>query len=235
MTGKRKIQIAVDFGMTALLPVLMCYALVGEALHEWAGIAMFVLFLLHHGMNWSWHKNLFRSSYNAVRSLGTAINILIFLLMLALTVSGIVMSRHAFAFLSIDKGMSSARIIHLAGSYWCYVLTSLHLGFHGAMLMGMMRKACHIKEASKARKISLRFVAAVLAAYGVYAFIKRGFIEYMLLRTHFALFDFSELLVFFLADYLSIMALFAIAGYYIVKLLAYFRRCRTGFGSSISD
>ncbi|MDO4582188.1 MAG: DUF4405 domain-containing protein [Bacillota bacterium] len=224
MTGKLKIQIVIDFVMTALLPVLMAYALVGEALHEWAGVAMFVLFLLHHGLNWKWHKNLFRGRYTAVRSLGTIINVLIFLLMLALMVSGVVMSRYVFDFLPIEGGISWARIVHLAAPYWCYILISMHLGFHSAMLMGMLWKACRVGEPVRVRTITLRSLAALLAAYGVYAFVKRDFISYMLLRTHFAFFDFSEPLIFFFADYLSIMALLAIAGYYIVKRLANFER-----------
>lgn len=38
MTPKRIFQVIVDLAMTAMLPVLMAYALVGEAAHEWVGI-----------------------------------------------------------------------------------------------------------------------------------------------------------------------------------------------------
>lgn len=208
MTVKRKIQIIVDIAMTALLPLLMAYSLVGETFHEWAGVAMFMLFLLHHGLNWRWHKNLFHGRYSTIRVIGTAINTLIFLLMLALTVSGIVMSRYAFRFLSIESGTSLARIVHLAASYWCYVLTSIHLGLHGSMLVGMLQKIFQIKRASGMRKIVIRAVDALLAVYGIYAFTRRSFGEYMLLKIKFVFFDYSEPLVFFILDYLAIMALF---------------------------
>ena len=84
MTGKRKIQNLIDIIMAALLPVLMGYSLLGEDVHEWVGIVMFVLFLFHNGLNWKWHKNLFHGKYSGMRLLGTAVNILIFLLMLSL-------------------------------------------------------------------------------------------------------------------------------------------------------
>lgn len=205
--------------MTALLPLLMAYSLVGETFHEWAGVAMFMLFLLHHGLNWRWHKNLFHGRYSTIRVIGTAINTLIFLLMLALTVSGIVMSRYAFRFLSIESGTSLARTVHLAASYWCYVLTSIHLGLHGSMLVGMLQKIFQIKRASGMRKIVIRAVGALLAVYGIYAFTRRSFGEYMLLKIKFVFFDYSEPLVFFILDYLAIMALFFIVGHYMGKLI----------------
>lgn len=220
MTGKRKFQIFVDFAMAALLPVLMAYSLLGEAVHEWVGVAMFVLFLLHNALNWKWYKNLFGGRYSGVRLLGTVVNILIFLLMLSLTASGIVMSRYAFQFLAIEGGASLARTVHLVASYWCYVLASVHLGLHGGMFLGMLRKAFHIEKESPKRRVALCVIAALLFAYGIYAFIQRDLSGYMLLRTEFVFFDFSEPLVFFFLDYLAVMALFTLLGYYAAKLLA---------------
>lgn len=219
MTVKRRVQVAVDFFMTALLPILMFYELVGQATHEWAGVAMFLLFILHHALNWKWHKSLFKGRYTTVRALGTTINLLIFLLMLSLMTSGIAMSRHVFSFLGLDGGASLARTVHLVASYWCYVLTAYHLGLHGSMLIGMLKKAFSIKAHSTVRSVVSKGSAVLLAAYGIYAFAKRELGAYMLLKTEFVFFDFSEPLVFFWADYLAIMALFAILGYYTSLML----------------
>lgn len=56
MPTKQKIKCIVDLGMTVLLLLLMAYTLVGEAAHEWLGMAMLVLFLLHHALNFKWLK-----------------------------------------------------------------------------------------------------------------------------------------------------------------------------------
>ena len=53
--------------------------------------------------------------------------------------------------------------------------------------------------------------------YGVYAFIKRGFCIYMFLQTQFVFFDYTELLVFFIIDYVAVMVLFAGGGYFFRK------------------
>lgn len=44
MTAKRKFQIVIDMMMTVMLPLLMAYQLIGEALHEWMGSCMLLLF-----------------------------------------------------------------------------------------------------------------------------------------------------------------------------------------------
>ena len=48
---KLTVKIMIDIGMTACLLLLMPYSLLGETLHEWIGMAMFVLFIAHHILN----------------------------------------------------------------------------------------------------------------------------------------------------------------------------------------
>lgn len=63
-------------------------------------------------------------------------------------------------------------------------------------------------------------VAAAIACYGCYAFIKRDIFDYMFLRTHFVFFDYSEPLVFFILDYVAVMGMFVFIGYYLCRGLA---------------
>ena len=44
MWAKQKIRLCVDFVMVILMPCLMAYAFMGGKLHEWLGLAMFLLF-----------------------------------------------------------------------------------------------------------------------------------------------------------------------------------------------
>ena len=46
-----KVKTSIDTAMTLALLLLMAYGLVGEAAHEWLGMEMFALFLLHHLLN----------------------------------------------------------------------------------------------------------------------------------------------------------------------------------------
>ena len=199
--------------MTAALLMLMSYSLIGEKAHEWIGSTMFVLFIIHHCLNIQWCKNLFKGKYTAFRTVQTMLVVLMLLCMTGSMVSGIVLSRHVFAALPIEGGSSWARTVHMICAYWGFVIMSLHLGFHWAMMMGMGKKM--FKTPSKLRTWVLRGAAFAIAAYGAYAFHVRQIGEYMLLRTPFVFFDFDEPLVFFFLDYLAVMGLFVCIGHYL--------------------
>ena len=80
---KKKLRIVVDIGMVLLLPLLMAYSLVGEAAHEYLGIGMFLLFIVHHILNLAWWKHLLRGRYTPFRILGAAVNLALAVIMLA--------------------------------------------------------------------------------------------------------------------------------------------------------
>lgn len=215
---KKHIRILVDCGMVLLLPLLMAYSLVGEAAHEYLGIGMFLLFVTHHILNIAWWKHIFCGKYTLFRILGTAVNLTLAMIMLALPISGMMLSRHVFRFLHFN-GASMARTVHLMASYWGLVLMSFHAGMHGNVMMGMFRKAAHTQQTSKIRTWSLRVIAVLLAICGIHAFVKNRISSYLFLRTQFVFIDFSQPVVLALLDYLAIIAFFAVIGYYISKLI----------------
>ena len=67
MGRKQTIKTAVDALMTIALLMLMAYELIGQTTHEITGTAMLLLFVAHHLLNRSWHKNLFRGRYSPYR------------------------------------------------------------------------------------------------------------------------------------------------------------------------
>ena len=84
------------------------------------------------------------------------------------------------------------------------------------VIRGFQRRT---KSNSRRRTILLRVAAVLIAGYGVYAFFHREIGAYMTLKTAFVFFDFTEPLALFFLDYLAVMGLFAVIGYYAVKLL----------------
>lgn len=217
MKLKAKLKITADVLMTLLLLFVMGYQLWGEVLHEWAGAGMFLLFLLHHVLNSSWHKNIFKNKYTPMRTAQTLSDVLLLADMLILVYSGIVMSRHVFAFLPIEAGMMLARRLHILGSYWGFVLMSLHLGLHWGIFLGMGRKAAGIQTKSKRREVLLFLVSAGIAIYGAVVFIRRDFITYMLLKTEFVFLDYEESPILFYIDYLALMGFFIFIAHYFAR------------------
>lgn len=217
MKTKMKLKLATDLLMTAALLLLMAYELIGQAVHEWIGIGIFALFVLHHILNSNWSKNILKGRYTGWRMLQTVLVALILLCMSGSMVSGVILSRHVFSFLSIHGGRAFARVLHMLSAYWGFVFMSLHLGIHWNMLMGLAGR--FVKEPSEIRKWGIRAAALLIAGYGIYAFMKRDIAGYMFLQIQFVYFDFEEPVWFFLLDYLASGALFVCFGHYLGQLV----------------
>lgn len=219
MKRKAILKIVVDIGMTVMLLLLMTYELIGAAVHEWLGMGMFCLFIIHHILNRKWSQCVFKGKYTLFRIWQTVLAIGILLTMIGSMYSGVVLSEHALSFLPIKGGRAFAREVHMIAAYWGFVLMSLHLGLHWSMMIGMVKQ--RIKKFPTAGKWLLRGIAALIAGYGAYAFIQREIGRYMLLKNHFAFFNFEEPLIFFLADYLAVMVLFVWVSHYFFKGMRY--------------
>lgn len=224
------IKICVDIAMTAALLLLMAYQLIGDEAHEWIGIIMFLLFITHHILNRAWSKSLFRGKYNVRRILQTILVFLILLCMIGSMISGIVLSRYVFALLDIHSGMAWAGSVHMICAYWGFVFMSIHLGFHWNMMIGMVGRLSSKGQGvnTKIGSIIMQVLAVLIAGYGVFAFIKRDIWNYMTLKNHFAFFDFSEPVTFFLLDYLAVMGLFVFIGHYFGRILMLWNKSRKG-------
>lgn len=214
---KAKVKIAVDIAMTVLLMLLMAFELIGRTAHEWIGLGMFLLGILHHILNRKWSKSLCKGRYTPFRVLQTVLAVLVLVSMLGSMVSAIFISRDVFAFLPIRGGRGFGRTLHMLAAYWGFVFLSVHLGLHWNMLMGMAGKLW--KRPSRVRTYALRIAGACIAIYGMVAFIRRGIPGYLFLRTQFVFFDFEEPLFFFFLDYLATMGLFVWLGHYLAKAM----------------
>ena len=224
MKQKTILKIVVDIGMTVMSLLLMTYELIGEAAHEWFGIGMFALFIIHHILNRKWSRSVFKGKYTLLRIWQTVLVIGILITMAGSMYGGVILSKHALSFLPIEGGRAFAREIHVVSAYCGFVLMSLHLGLHWSMMMGMAKRL--VKEIPTAGKWVLRGIAALIAGYGVYAFIRREIGHYMFLQNQYVFFDFEEPLIFFLADYIAVMALFVWVSHYFSKGLRYIIQIR---------
>ncbi len=203
--------------MTAVLLALMAYEWIGQAAHEWIGIGMFALFVLHHILNGKWSRHLFRGKYTAFRIIQTLLVLLVLLCMIGSMVSGIILSRYALSFLPISGGQTFARNLHMLSAYWGFILMSLHLGLHWNIMLGMVKLL--VKTPSFVRTWTVRICGAAIAGYGIYAMIKRGIPDYLVLKNQFVFFDYEEPLVLFFLDYIAVMGSFVWGGHYLSKIV----------------
>ena len=195
----------VDACLTVLLLCLMAYQVTGEALHEWFGIGMTAVLILHHILNIKWYSSLFRGKYNAYRVVTVVINTLLLASVALTAVCGMAMSSHAVPFLYGLLPVSFARRFHLAMSYWSFILMGLHLGLHiPAMTAGL--------KWGRGVKTALGAVCAAVSAVGLWLFVKNGIPDYIFFRAPFAFFDFEKPGVLVFAENLAILIAFAFLG-----------------------
>lgn len=216
MKKKQICRIVVDLLMTVLLLFLMARQITGDSAHEWLGAGMFVLWIAHHCLNRKWYGHLFKGKYRPVRILQAVMNAALFLSMLGLMISGLILSREVFAFLPISGGIAFARSLHIVSAFWGFVLMALHLGLHWNRMIGVARKVTGPVSSKRAR-IFLRMIAALIAGYGAYAFLKNQLLSYMFLTSHFVFFDYEKPVPLFFAEYMAMMWLFAFLAYYVSR------------------
>lgn len=85
------------------------------------------------------------------------------------------------------------------------------------MFLGIARK--FVKNKSVLRTVILRLLTTGIAVYGLYEFRQREIGSYMLMKIQFAFFNMQEPLFKFMLDYLAVMGLFAVIGYYIMYVI----------------
>lgn len=218
---KKQLRMIIDIVMTVLMPMLMAYSLIGEMFHEIIGTVIFALFIIHHILNRKWYRTLLKGKYNARRIFQTLLNMLLLIFMILQPVSGILMSRHLYTFLPSLPVSALSRNVHMLLAYWGYVLLCIHAGTH---LTAPLKK---FRNKKKRGFTALCLVLGGISAYGIYAFIKRGFPGYMSGSTAFAFFDFGEPVLYFFLDYLAIMILFMMLGALIFQMLGRIKPVRS--------
>ena len=218
MPRKQLLRITVDIAMAALLPLLMTYSLLGEAVHEWLGAAMLLLLIVHHIWNAEWYRRLFQGRHTLYRGAQSLLTGLLITGVLGSMVSGALLSQYVFDIPTPQQIRDLARLIHLTCAYWSLTLASIHLGLHWGMIMGAartLRKAPLSPPAARA----FRGGGALIAAYSVWAFFQNDFPDYLLLRTHFVFWSDAQALGSVLIDYLAVMGALTFLGYYAGKAL----------------
>ena len=222
MKAKKVVRYVVNTVMTLALLCLMAYQVTGDALHEWIGIGMTVILIVHHILNIKWYGALFKGKYNAYRILSTLTNTLM-LASIALTAfCGMSMSAHAVPFLYGMADMTFVRTVHLALSFWSFILMGFHLGLH---LPTITAKA----KPNKAVKIVCTAAFTALAGIGLWLFIKNGIPGYLFFRTHFAFFDYGKAAVLVFLENLAELFFFVFLAANAVRFLRALNRKKESY------
>jgi cytochrome b561 len=222
MNSKLAARLIIDLAMTIFILFALAYHITGDVAHEWIGISVAVLFIVHNALNWRWYKNIFKGKYKFRRSVNTAVNFILLITMTTLIISGILMSRIIFTFLNLPGGMEM-RQIHTTAAYWGLIIIAIHIGMHWEMIINAFNKMIKIKGDKSPckniiRKITARFIALIIIVFGVWSSFDRDMFSKLFLGFSFDYWNEERPATFFFVVMLSIMGIYVFITHFILKL-----------------
>ena len=195
----------VDVALTVTLLLLMAFQVTEQLAHEWLGITMFVLTIIHQILNRKYYAAIFKGKYHPLRIFQLIVNILLLLSFVCTALSGMMMSRFATPFMNGILPSTIVRQGHLALSHWSFVLMGLHLGLHFGIITSKLK--------NRTVKIVAGAVMGGVSVYGFYLFFKSDILKYTLFQNPFAFLDYSKAWWPVLLENLSMLLAWAFAAY----------------------
>ena len=195
----KPVKIVVDVALAATLVAVMATALVQEVPHEWLGMALFALMVVHAVLNRRWLGSMFRGRRSVIRVLQIVVLAGLVACVAGQVASSLVLSKHVFGFLPSLPGASWARRVHMLCSYWMFMLAFAHVGMH-------VRKP---RSMPSWQLWAVRALAVAVACFGAVSFVQLGLPSYLTGQVQFAMADVSTPLAFTFARYASVAVLVA--------------------------
>ena len=206
----------VDVALMVTLLLLMAFQVTEQLAHEWLGITMFVLTIVHQVLNRKYYAAIFKGKYSPLRIFQLIVNILLLLTFVCTALSGMMMSRFATPFMNGILPSSIVRQGHLALSHWSFVLMGLHLGLHFGIVTSKLK--------NKSLRITLGIVMTGISVYGFYLFFKSDMLNYMLFKNPFAFLDYDKVWWLVLLENLAMLLAWAFAAYLLSIFLRFFTK-----------
>lgn len=186
-TVKLRIAIkrAIDAAMLFLFIYLMNYHAFGNlVVHAWAGIVLFLLFIVHNILNCGYWRALIRGKYNARRAVLAVTNIALFLLMIAMAISSCMMSRAVF-YNSPFPMSWTGRALHKLSTSWGFIVMAVHLSLHLQSVLGTAERCLCMKCPRHFYKAVYVLCSAIAVLAGALSFYRSGLWRAMfLIRGH---------------------------------------------------
>ncbi|MED9969576.1 MAG: SUMF1/EgtB/PvdO family nonheme iron enzyme [Ruminococcus sp.] len=216
MKTKTIVKRVIDVALTVTLLLLMAFQVTEQLAHEWLGVTMFALTIVHQILNRKFYSAIFKGKYSLLRVFQLTVNVLLLLCFVCTALSGMMMSRFATPFMNGILPSSIVRQGHLALSHWSFVLMGLHLGLHFGIITSKLK--------NKIARIILGIVMTGVSVYGFYLFFKSDMLSYMLFKNPFAFLDYEKAWWLVISENLAMLLAWGFAAYLLSLILRSFTK-----------
>lgn len=209
----KKIKIVIDMLMYFIFVILMGHHITENLIHEILGTILFILFIVHHILNYRYYKTIFKGKYNFKRVFLLIIDLLLLISMIGMMISAINISSDVFTSLNIPTTIFG-RQLHMLSTSWAFVIMSIHLGLHLGVFINKLNK----KMKNSVLEYVYYLILILIVIYGVYSFKKLNFISDMFLLNAFKFYDFNESPIIFYLHVISSSLFIGLTIYFINNL-----------------
>jgi hypothetical protein len=203
----RTISRAIEAVLAVAIVVQVSTAAVEGVVHEWLGIALAILIVVHVVRS--------RHGLSMKRPVFAVVDIATIACLLGQVASCVFVSEYVFSWLPALKGTAIARQVHMTCGYWLFVLATVHAGMHLRILLGSMMRNRAAVWCGR-----ILFVCCIVA--GLWAWVDTGIGEYLLMQSSFAFVDEGEPWVMGFCRYFAIAVMLAGAAHYVGRLASAF-------------
>lgn len=204
--------------MILCLLVVMDYRFTANAIHEILGLFIVLPFIIHNALNCHWYTAIGKGKMNLLRILTTITNLLLLVMMLLVTVTGVFISQTVFPAFSLS-GNLWVHQLHSLSAYLGFILSAIHLGFHWKALWRKLCRWLRINRTNFSYILLSRIVSLLIIGYGIYASFTRHIGSKLLLKHVFNDWAAAPSLVGFVLDYLAIMGCYVAITSYLTQML----------------
>ena len=207
-----------NLAMTIGFVAVMDYRFTGNVVHEIIGLFLVLLFFLHNHLNRYWYVTIGKGNQSLLRVISTATNLLLIVMMLVVTVTGVLISQTVFVAFSLS-GHLWVHQLHTFSAYSSFILCGIHLGLHWS---AVWRKLCRelSLDSTRVRVVLLgRVTSLFIIGYGIHASFSHQIGSKLMFEHVFGGWGGKPSLIDFLIDYPAILGCYTLVTHYLVQLL----------------
>ena len=206
-SSRRILKTLIDVLLALDFCAVMATALIEEAPHEYLGVSLFALMVVHVVVNRRFFTHLAKGRYTPLRVAQVIAVVGLVVCFVGQLASALVLSKHAFAFLPAFPGASWARNAHMLLSYWGFIFAFAHAGL----------------QVKAKLPVAGQVALVVVACAGAVCFVQLNMHAYLFGQVLFAAADYATPLVVIFARYAAVAVLVFTVFHYVRKLLVHSR------------
>lgn len=203
-----KNRMLLDGGIFIGTLACMAYVWTGKLLHEWIGLAVVALFVVHLFINRRWYGKALISKGVPMNGTRKIFNCLLLFMTLGMTVSSVLLSEYVFGFLGLG-GDKVGLTPHLICSYWGFLIMAMHIGLHWQMLMIQFKKTVFGKALTQVPWVG-RVASVLTVVLGAVSLWHQQYGAHLFMRLGTSDMPHSNSLLLFTAEQLLIVGLFIV-------------------------